>query len=94
MCFWCSKETSHRDGSFEYPQYMFWLRNKKNNFQLHSLIGGHVYVSQMMQFLFHDVISLAVNKVCCWYLYVTVPGSFTLSQTIDYSIYFDAIINV
>ena len=26
------------DGSFEYPQHMFWLRNKKNNFQLHILI--------------------------------------------------------
>ena len=33
MCFGCSKEASHLDGSFEYPQYMFWLRNKKNNFQ-------------------------------------------------------------
>ena len=27
--FGCSKEPSHRDGSFEYPQHMFWLRNKK-----------------------------------------------------------------
>ena len=31
---------SHRDGSFEYPQHMFWLRNKKNNFQLRTLIWG------------------------------------------------------
>ena len=30
MCFGCSKELSYRDGSFEYPQHMFWLRNKKN----------------------------------------------------------------
>ena len=30
----------HRDGSFEYPQHMFWLRNKKNNFQLRTLICG------------------------------------------------------
>ena len=37
ICFGCSKEPSHRDGSFEYPQHMFWLRNKKNNFQLHTL---------------------------------------------------------
>ena len=29
MCFGCSKEPSHRDGSFEYPLHMFWLRNKK-----------------------------------------------------------------
>ena len=28
ICFGCSKELSHRDGSFEYPQHLFWLRNK------------------------------------------------------------------
>ena len=38
MCVWCSKEPSHRDGSFEYLQHMFWLENKKNNFQLRNLI--------------------------------------------------------
>ena len=38
ICFGFSKEPSHRDGSFEYPQHMFWLRNKKNNFQLRTLI--------------------------------------------------------
>ena len=27
--FGCSKEPSHWDDSFEYPQHMFWLRNKK-----------------------------------------------------------------
>ena len=42
MCFRCSKEPSHRDGSFEYPQHMFWLRNNENNFQLRSLIWGLV----------------------------------------------------
>ena len=42
MCFGCSKELSHRDGSFEYPQHMFWLSNKKNNFLLHTLIWGPV----------------------------------------------------
>ena len=40
MCFGCSKEPSHRDGSFEYPQYMFWLGNKKISFQLHKLFWG------------------------------------------------------
>ena len=38
MCLGCSKKPSHRDGSFEYPQHIFWLRNKKNIFQLHTLI--------------------------------------------------------
>ena len=36
ICFGCSKEPSHRDGSFEYPQHMFWLRNKKVNFSLRT----------------------------------------------------------
>ena len=40
MCFGFSKELSHRDGSFEYPQHMFWLRNNRNDFQLHTLIWG------------------------------------------------------
>ena len=40
MCFGCSKEPFHRDGSFEYPEHMFWLRNKKKNFQLSTLIWG------------------------------------------------------
>ena len=30
--FGCSKELSHEDGSFEYPQHMFWLGNEKNIF--------------------------------------------------------------
>ena len=28
ICLGCLKELSHWDGSFEYPQHMFWLRNK------------------------------------------------------------------
>ena len=36
ICFVCSKEPSHRDGSIEYPQHMFSLRYKKNHFQLHT----------------------------------------------------------
>ena len=34
----CSKEPSHLDSSFEYPQHMFWSRKKKNYFSLHTLI--------------------------------------------------------
>ena len=37
ICFWCSKELSHWDGSFEYPQLMFWLRNKKIDILVHTL---------------------------------------------------------
>ena len=35
--FGCSKEPSQQDGSFEYPQHMFWLRNKKVNFLVLTL---------------------------------------------------------
>ena len=40
MCFGCLKEPSHGDGSFDYPKHMFWLRNKKTNFQFRTLIWG------------------------------------------------------
>ena len=53
MCFGCSKEPFHRDGSFMYPQHMFWLRNKKNNFQLRSLIWGPAIPSLMLCHLSH-----------------------------------------
>ena len=41
MCLGCSKEPSHLDDSFEYPQHMSWLRNKNvKNIQLRLLIWG------------------------------------------------------
>ena len=44
MCLGCSKKPSHRDDSFEYPQHMFCLRNKKNNFQSHTLNWGPEFI--------------------------------------------------
>ena len=38
MCFGCSKEPSRCDGSFKYPQHMFWMRLKEINFQIRTLI--------------------------------------------------------
>ena len=32
ICFACSKVPSSSDSPFEYPQHMFWLRNKGKNF--------------------------------------------------------------
>ena len=43
ICFGCSKEPSHWDGSFEYPQQMFWLRNKKIKFSLCILTKILIY---------------------------------------------------
>ena len=53
MCFVCSKEPSHGDGSFEYPQRMFWLRNKKINFSYALLSGG---LKSLINF----------GNRCCW----------------------------
>ena len=50
MCFGCSKEPSHGDASFEYPQHMFWLRNKKNNFS-YALLSGGLYLGWISQML-------------------------------------------
>ena len=44
ICFGCSKEPSHWDGSFEYPQHMFWLRNKKIKFLVRTLMFTTLYL--------------------------------------------------
>ena len=44
MCFGCSKEPSHQDGSLEYPQHMFWMRNKEYSFPKHTLMWRPVCV--------------------------------------------------
>ena len=43
MGFGCSKEASHWDGSFEYPQHRFWIRNKENNFPIRTPIWRPAY---------------------------------------------------
>ena len=40
LCLRCSKEPFQLDGSFEYPQYMFCLRNKKIIFRHAPLFWG------------------------------------------------------
>ena len=53
VCFGCSKELSHRDGAFEYPQHVFWLRNKKNVFLLSTNLKPAA--SSRMSLLIHVV---------------------------------------
>ena len=53
MCFRCSKEPPHWDGSFEYPQHMFWLRNKKIIFSYTLLSGSlkqHLILNHLVEF--------------------------------------------
>ena len=38
MYFGCSKERSHRDVFFEYPQHMFWMHDKANSLSISTLI--------------------------------------------------------
>ena len=66
MCFGCSKEPSHRDGSFEYPQHMFWLRNKKNNFHLRTLIWGPVILFNNVQII-QNYLSYIARKLFILY---------------------------
>ena len=45
ICFGCSKEPSDQDGSFEYPQHMFWFRNKKKKIcQNGKILGNSIMV--------------------------------------------------
>ena len=70
ISFECSKELSHGDGSFEYPQHMFWLRNKKIKFWLRIpyFRGYHTFVE-----IDHEMISTVIllpsadsfKKGCC-----------------------------
>ena len=53
MCFGCSKEPSHRDSTFDYPQLMFWLRNKKK-FSYTLLSGGLIYYILLIRKLIFD----------------------------------------
>ena len=58
--FLCSKEPSHLDGSFEHPQHMFWLRNKKNIFWYALLNKGLTYKYTSIQLV--SEIRASVNK--------------------------------
>ena len=61
MCFGCSKEPSHRDGSFEYPQHRFWLRNKKIISSYTLLPGGLCILFRKKYFLY--TIAFRVAKI-------------------------------
>ena len=60
MCFGCSKEPSHRDGSFEYPQHMFWVRNKEKKiiFQ-YALLSGCLELRMTL----HVILQLIIRKL-------------------------------
>ena len=45
ICFGYWKEQSQWDGTFEYPQHIFWLRNKNKAFLTHSCLEGCPYRS-------------------------------------------------
>ena len=70
MCFWCSKEPSHWDVSFEYPQHMFWTRNKENSFSIRTLIWRSVWFTykqhskfekQKYNLLWHNAVKMSQN---------------------------------
>ena len=56
MCFGCSKEPSHRDGSSKYPQHMFGWEIRKLIFS-NTLLSGGLYV------VFHVCIYLEISAL-------------------------------
>ena len=65
MCFGCSKEPSHRGRSFEYPQHMFWMRNKENSFPLHTLIWRPGHMKCFLKLLaYWKILHIFLSSVC------------------------------
>ena len=80
ICCGCLKEPSHQDGSFEYPQHMFWLRNKKKYFWnalltkvMHYIMVGITYMyiqhyRTLVKTALQKFIFLFLNQnICCGY---------------------------
>ena len=65
ICFGCSKELSQWDGSFEYSQHLFWLRNKKINFCLYTLIWrpGWSWISSQPLLILFSLLNLGISSV-------------------------------
>ena len=68
MCYVCSKEPSHWGGSFEYPQHMFWIRNKENSFSIHTFIWRPVLDYDESDFY------KAILRYTCFPLYMAIFG--------------------
>ena len=72
ICFGCSKEPSHWDDSFQYPQHMSWLRNKKIKFSFHTLnespepvlLLSYAVNSDCNGQTFYSLIAFNINMVC------------------------------
>ena len=63
MRFGFSKAPSQSNGSFEFPQHMFWLRNKKNNFSLRTLIWepGIMIIETRVYIWFHTAFKTFIH---------------------------------
>ena len=64
--FWVLKRTISWDGSFEYPQHMFWLRNKKNNFQSR----GQSVSGDILLYICMWIEKLIIHLECGHYLFL------------------------
>ena len=65
ICLGCSKELSHRDGSFEYPQHMFWLRNNRISLKVHTLIWRSEPVHIFSNLELSNNISERIGPLAC-----------------------------
>ena len=78
MCFGCSKEPSHREGSFEYPQHMFgWeikykkKSNRHSNLEACQMIANSIliivpFILQKMQLhILSDSFTITKISILC-----------------------------
>ena len=81
ICLGCSKEPSHWDGSFEYPQHMFWLRNKTNYFLVVHTLNLFVWFFTSQSTIFQLLDNVISTKTLCASLFI-------LSSKVKYTFYF------
>ena len=43
ICYWCSKEQSYVEGSFESHNILVWLKTVRDDTEIHTLILSPVY---------------------------------------------------
>ena len=68
ICCGCSKEPSHLDGSFEYPQHMFWMRNKESYFPISTRIwrpDSYVFIIDFNPSMHFELSGFKLVRVIC-----------------------------
>ena len=66
ICFGCLKEPLHWDRSFEFPQHMYWLRNKKIIFWYTLLTKSLIYTNLFLKRVILWKLRSSQKWKCTW----------------------------